>query len=251
MNKEVDLSILSYGAVKDTKYDLVILPWGATEPHNYHLPYLTDSFLSHDIPVEAAILAKKLYDVNCMVLPTINLGSQNPGQRELKFCLHVRYETQKAILTDIVSSLYVQGFRRMLLVNSHGGNCFKNMIRDLAVDYPDFIIALSDLFNVLPLEEYFEEDGDHANEFETSVIMYYHPDLVDLEKAGDGKSKHFAIQSVNEKVAWIPRNWQKVSEDTGIGNPKKSTAAKGERFAHDLVEKYAKLFNELAKSEIY
>ena len=223
----------------------------STEPHNYHLPYLTDSFLSHDIPVEAALLAKKLYDVNCMVLPTINLGSQNPGQRELKFCLHVRYETQKAILTDIVSSLYIQGFRRMLLVNSHGGNCFKNMIRDLAVDYPDFIIALSDLFNVLPLDEYFEEDGDHANEFETSVIMHYHPDLVDLEKAGDGKSKHFAIQSVNEKVAWIPRNWQKVSEDTGIGNPKKSTAAKGERFAHDLVEKYAKLFNELAKSEIY
>ena len=251
MNKEVDLSLSSYGTVKDTKYDLVILPWGATEPHNYHLPYLTDSFLSHDIPVEASILAKKLYDVNCMVLPTINLGSQNPGQRELKFCLHVRYETQKAILTDIVSSLYTQGFRRMLLVNSHGGNCFKNMIRDLAVDYPDFIIALSDLFNVLPLEDYFEEDGDHANEFETSVIMHYHPELVDLDTAGEGKSKPFAIQSVNEKVAWIPRNWQIVSEDTGIGNPEKSTAAKGERFAHALVEKYAKLFYELAESEIY
>ena len=251
MQKKVDLSISSYGTVKDTKYELVILPWGAAEPHNYHLPYLTDSFLSHDISVDAAILAKKLYDVNCMVLPTINLGSQNPGQRELAFCLHVRYETQKAILTDIVSSLYIQGFRRMLLVNSHGGNCFKNMVRDLCVDYPDFIIAVSDVFNVLPKKEYFESDGDHADEFETSVIMHYHPELVDLEKAGDGKSKSFAIQSVNEKVAWIPRNWQIVSEDTGVGNPEKSTAAKGERFARDLVEKYAKLFYELAKSEIY
>jgi len=154
-------------------------------------------------------------------------------------------------LTDVVSSLYVQGFRRMLLINSHGGNCFKNMIRDLSVEYPEFIIALSDLFNVLPLNDYFEEDGDHANEFETSVIMHYHPELVDLDKAGDGKSRSFALQSLNEKVAWIPRDWQKASEDTGIGNPKKSTAEKGKRFAHDLIEKYAKLFYELAKGDIY
>ena len=251
MKKEFDLSISSYGTVKDTTYDLVILPWGATEPHNYHLPYLTDSYLSHDISVEAAILAKKQYDVNCMVLPTINLGSQNPGQRDLKFCLHVRCETQKAILTDIVSSLYLQGFRRMLLINSHGGNSFKNMVRDLAAEYPEFIIAVSDSFNVLPKDNYFEEEGEHADEFETSVIMHYHPELVNLDEAGEGKWKPFAIQSVNEKVAWIPRNWQKISEDTGVGNPMKSTAAKGERFARDLVAKYAKLFYELAKGDIY
>ena len=251
MNKQVDLSISNYGTVKDTKYDLVILPWGATEPHNYHLPYLTDSFLSHDISVEAAILAKEQYNVNCMVLPTINLGSQNPGQRDLKFCLHVRCETQKAILTDIVSSLYIQGFRRMLLINSHGGNSFKNMVRDLAAEYPEFIIAVSDTFNVLPKDNYFEEEGEHADEFETSVIMHYRPELVNLDEAGKGKWKPFAIQSVNEKVAWIPRNWQKISEDTGVGNPKKATAAKGERFAYDLVAKYAKLFYELAKGDIY
>ena len=251
MNKEVDLSISNYGITKNIVYDLVILPWGATEPHNYHLPYLTDSLLAHDISVEAALVAKKLYDVNCMVLPTINMGPQNPGQRDLKFCIHTRYETQKAILTDIVSSLYIQGFRRMLIVNGHGANSFKNMIRDILTEYPDFIIALSDVFNVLPRNDYFEESGDHADEYETSVIMHYHPELVDLDKAGEGKSKPFAIQSLNEKVAWLPRDWQKVSDDTGIGNPKKSTAIKGERFAHDLVKKYAKLFYELAKGDIY
>ena len=250
-NKEIDLSVSNYGQVKNTDYDLVILPWGATEPHNYHLPYLTDSLLSHSISLDAAQTAKEKYNVRCMVMPPISFGSQNPGQRELKFCIHVRYETQKAILTDIVSSLYVQGFRKMILINAHGGNCFKNMIRDLAVEYPDFIIALSDLFAILPLKDYFEEIGDHANEFETSVIMHYHPELVDLSIAGDGKEKPFALQTLNEKVAWIPRNWQKISEDTGTGNPKKATTEKGKRFAHDLVEKYAKLFHELAKGEIY
>ena len=54
MMENVDLSILSYGKVKDLKYDLVILPWGATEPHNLHLPYLTDCILAHDIAVDAA-----------------------------------------------------------------------------------------------------------------------------------------------------------------------------------------------------
>jgi len=251
INKEIDLSVSNYGQTKSVDYDLVILPWGATEPHNYHLPYLTDSLLSHSISLDAAQTAKEKYNVRCMVMPPISFGSQNPGQRELKFCIHVRYETQKAILTDIVSSLYVQGFRRMILINAHGGNCFKNMIRDLAVEYPDFIIALSDLFAILPLKDYFEEIGDHANEFETSVIMHYHPELVDLNIAGDGKEKPFALQTLNEKVAWIPRNWQKISEDTGTGNPKKATAEKGKRFAQDLVEKYAKLFHELAKGDLY
>lgn len=46
MNKEVDLSVSCYGKVKDRKYDIVILPWGATEPHNLHLPYMTDCILS-------------------------------------------------------------------------------------------------------------------------------------------------------------------------------------------------------------
>ena len=49
MNKEIDLSVSCYGKTKDLDYDLVILPWGATEPHNLHLPYLTDCILSQSM----------------------------------------------------------------------------------------------------------------------------------------------------------------------------------------------------------
>lgn len=101
-------------------------------------------------------------------------------------------ETQKAILTDIVASLYVQGFRKMVIINGHGGNCFKNMIRDLAFEYPDFLIASSEWFTVLPAKDYFDDPGDHADEVETSVMMYYHPELVNLDEAGEGKYKPFA-----------------------------------------------------------
>lgn len=54
MEKEMDLAVTCYGKVKPLNYDLVILPWGATEPHNLHLPYLTDCILSHAIAIDAA-----------------------------------------------------------------------------------------------------------------------------------------------------------------------------------------------------
>lgn len=250
-NREIDLSVSCYGKTRNLDYDIVALPWGATEPHNLHLPYLTDCILSHDVAVDAARRALSAYGVRCMVMPPVAMGSQNPGQRELKFCIHSRYETQKAILTDIVASLYHQGIRRMVIVNGHGGNCFKNMIRDLSVDYPDFVIASSEWFTVLPSKDFFDAPSDHADEVETSVMMHYHPEMVRLEEAGSGNWKPFALETLRQKVAWIPRNWLKVSTDTGIGDPRAATAEKGKRFAEAIADRYAQLFKELAKDDIY
>ena len=64
MDKELDLAVTCYGKVKPLKYDLVLLPWGATEPHNLHLPYLTDCILSHDIALDAAKMAKTHYGLS-------------------------------------------------------------------------------------------------------------------------------------------------------------------------------------------
>ena len=251
MNKELDLSVSNYGTVRNRRYDIALLPWGATEPHNLHLPYLTDSILSHDIAVDAARMARERYGVECIVLPAVNLGSQNPGQRELPFCIHARYETQKAVLTDIVSSLSAQGMDKMVIINGHGGNGFKNMIRDLAVERPEFLIASSEWYTVLPSKEWFENPGDHADELESSVMLHYHPELVDMSDAGSGAGRQFASQMLREKVAWIPRNWQRVTSDTGIGDPSRATAEKGARFALAVAERYAQLFRELVEGPIY
>lgn len=249
--KEHDLSISNYGTARRIDYDIAILPWGATEPHNLHLPYLTDAILSHDIAVDAAVIARELYGVNAMVMPPVALGSQNPGQRELKFCVHTRYETQKAVLTDIAASLYHQGCRRLLIVNGHGGNSFKSMIRDLAVDMPDMLIAASEWFKVCPAKEFFDNPGDHADELETSVMMHYHPELVNLAEAGDGHSRGFAAETLRDGVAWVPRNWSKVSDDTGIGDPRAATADKGARFANAVARRYALLLRDLTLPSLY
>lgn len=249
MNKQTDLAIACYGDVRKLSYDLAILPWGATEPHNQHLPYLTDCILSHAIALDAANQALELHKVQCMVLPPVFMGSQNPGQRELLFCIHSRYETQKAILTDIVASLHHQGIRKLVIINGHGGNNFKNMIRDLAVDYPDFLIATTEWFTIVPPQGFFEEKDDHAGELETSVMLHYHPEWVDMELAGEGVSKSFALASLNEKIAWVPRNWQRVTSDTGIGDPRKATSEKGKHYAAAVSSKLCQLFTELAHAQ--
>lgn len=252
MDKDIDLSVSCYGATRHNEYSIALLPWGATEPHNYHLPYLTDAILSHDIAVDAARAARDRYGILAMVLPPVTLGSQNPGQRELKFCIHTRYETQKAVLTDIAASLRSQGIRRIVIINGHGGNCFKNMIRDLAVDMPDMLIASSEWFKVVPPSRYMDNPGDHADELETSVMMHYHPELVDLTEAGSGASRGWRCESLRKGVAWIPRDWSRVSDDTGIGSPALATAEKGRKMACAVAVEYAALIRDLcAEEDIY
>ncbi len=250
-NKEIDLGISNYGTTRGLDYQIAILPWGATEPHNYHLPYLTDAILSHDIAVDAARIALEKYGIRTMVMPPIPLGAQNPGQRELKFCVHYRYETQKAVLTDIAASLDHQGIKKLLIVNGHGGNTFKSMIRDLSIDLPDMLIATSEWFKVCPANEYFDAPGDHADELETSVMMHYHPELVNLSEAGDGKAGGFAPDTLRRGVAWIPRAWNRISTDTGIGSPKLATAEKGARFAAAVAATYADLLRDLTSGDLY
>jgi len=246
-----ELASASLKEVRQSSVDLVILPWGATEPHNLHLPYGTDCFASASISADAAQKAA-LKGIRCMVLPSIPLGSQNPGQIEIPLCLHARYETQKAILTDIVASLHRQHFRKLVIVNGHGGNNFKNMIRDLAVDYPNFTIVIANWYEIIPQQAYFDNRDDHTGEMETSVMMHYYPDLVlSLAEAGDGIETPFAIESLNDKTAWTPRHWAKATADTGIGNPKMATAAKGKRYAAAVSDKLCTLFIELVNNELY
>ncbi|CDN30301.1 Creatinine amidohydrolase [Mucinivorans hirudinis] len=224
------------------KVSLAILPWGAIEPHNYHLPYYTDCILSQRVALEAVSLTGR---ADVAVFPPIFLGQQNPGQSEYPCCIHTRTETQKLILEDFVRSLSRQGINKLLIVNGHGGNSFKGLVRDLAFEYPDFKIYIADWFSIVGRTGYFEEEGDHADELETSVLMHYHPELVDLSVAGSGEAESFAQKSLKEKTAWIPRNWRETTQDTGIGNPHKSTAEKGERYSRAVISKLVQLINEL------
>ncbi|MBP3258373.1 MAG: creatininase family protein [Bacteroidales bacterium] len=252
MYSKYDITTAKWGEVKQSgPYQMAILPWGATEPHNYHLPYCTDVLASQAIAFEVAAGAAAR-GVNVMVLPGVPFGSQNPGQTDKPFCIHTSQATQAAILRDIVVSLRHQKIDKLLIINGHGGNSFKGMIRDLAAEFPDFTVCASEWFAFIPRKDYFDEAvDDHAGEQETSVMLHYYPDLVRMDLAGKGEAKSFAIEGLNRKVGWIPRNWSAVTEDTGVGYPGKSTAEKGKAYAAAVVARYVDLVVDLCTKPLY
>jgi creatinine amidohydrolase len=250
MYSKYDITTAKWGNVSKVKqYHLAILPWGSTEPHNRHLPYCTDMLTVQAIAFEVAEAAAK-QGVNAMVLPGIPLGSQNPGQIELPFCIHATQQTQMCVLRDVVNSLKHQGINKLLIMSGHGGNIFKGMIRDLAMEEPSFTICHNEWFAFIPRDGFFEEkDDDHAGEQETSVMLHYYPELVEMKLAGEGKFKRFAIEGLNKKVAWAPRDWSKTTQDTGVGNPKKATAAKGAAYMKVVLPQIVKFVVDFAKKK--
>ena len=241
------LAETNWKAVKDTPFEVAILPWGATEPHNYHLPYGTDNYESRSIAEGAAEIAWK-QGAKVVVLPTVPFGV-NTGQLNLRLAINMNPSTQFAVLSDIASAISQQGVRKLLVLNSHGGNDFKQMIRELQPRVNLFICTIN-WWTCVKGAEYFDEPGDHAGEMETSMMMVLEPDLLlPLSEAGPGKAKKFRVAGLREGWAWTPRQWSKVTSDTGTGNPAASTRAKGEKFIRAVTEKIGGFLVDLAKTD--
>ncbi len=235
--------------LKDAEVDLAILPWGATEAHNYHLPYGTDNIEGAAFAAEAARIAWEK-GAKVMVLPTIPFGV-NSGQTDIYLDMNMRPSTQKAILEDILEVLDRQGVKKFMLLNSHGGNNWKSIIRELGLDFPDMFLCVTEWYQTEDKTKYFDEPGNHAGELETSLVLHLRPDLV-LPKGewGDGSEKKNKIDAFNEGWAWTERPWSKITEDTGVGNPKEATAEKGKQFFDAVCKRLAKLMVELCHSDL-
>ena len=152
-----------------------------------------------------------------------------------------------------MESLGKQGITKILIINGHMGNCFKPIIRDLKQTHPETDIILVNYLDIpeLPYSKYFENQEDHAGEIETSLMMYLRPDLVNLSDCGPGESKGFLMSTLRRKIGWTPRNWIKETDDTGIGDPKLSTSAKGLVYFEDAVSLISELLDEFIKMRPY
>ncbi|GGZ26893.1 amidase [Echinicola pacifica] len=236
--------------LRKANIELAILPWGATEAHNYHLPYGTDNFEAEAVATEAARIAHEAGS-SIIVLPTIPFGV-NTGQADIFLDMNLNPSTQLAIVKDITEVLHRQKVRKLLILNSHGGNDFKTILREVGLLYPDMFFSACNWFRSLDKKNYFEKEGDHADEMETSLIMYLHPHLVrPLEEAGPGEERQSLVTGIREGWAWSERKWSRVTKDTGIGDPSLASAEKGEKYFKDVTEKVAKLFIELATLNQY
>jgi creatinine amidohydrolase len=235
----------NWKTVKDSVYELAILPWGACEAHNYHLPYGTDIIEAEQVAAEAARIAWEK-GAKITVLPAIPFGV-NTGQSDVLLDMNMNPSTQLAVLRDVVTVLNRQGIHKLVILNSHGGNDFRVMIRELGLQFPDMFLSQCNWYQALDQKEYFVNKDDHAGEMETSVILHLTPHLVrPLEEAGDGASKKFVFTAIREGWAWAERRWTKVTQDTGVGDPRQATAEKGARYFKAVTEKVGQYFYEVA-----
>jgi len=238
------LAETNWNTIKEKSFDLAVLPWGATEAHNYHLPYATDIIESDYIAAEAARLAWEK-EARVIVLPTMPFGV-NTGQADINLDINLNPSTQLAILHDIIEVLNRQDLKKLLILNSHGGNNFKPLLRELGLKFPEMFLCFANWFTALDKTKYFENAGDHADEMETSLMLYLKPELVlPKDKWGKGSEKKNSISAFSEGWVWTERKWSKISADTGVGDPREASRDKGEKFFKDVTTKMADLFIEL------
>jgi len=241
------LAECTWPAVRDAKYEVAVLPWGATEAHNRHLPYATDVIESEAVAAESARLAWN-DGARVLVLPPIPFGV-NTGQLDVAYCVNMNPSTQALVLSDIVRSLEPHGVRKLVVLNGHGGNDFRPMIRELQPATPMFLCAVN-WYASVDAAAFFDEPGDHAGELETSTMMALVPELLrPLEEAGPGRARRFHVQGLREGWVWAPRRWTQVTDDTGVGDPAQSTADKGRRYLEAVCRNIADFLVDLAKAD--
>ena len=243
------LAETTWQAVKETTFDVVVLPWGATEAHNYHLPYGTDNYQADYVAAEAARLAWE-QGAKVVVLPAIPFGV-NTGQLDITLDINLNPSTQLAILRDVVQVLARQGIPKLVVLNGHGGNDFRQILRELQAEFPNVFLSTATLFRIVDRSQFFEAPGDHADEMETSIMQHIAPELVrPLAEAGAGASRQFRIRALRE-WAWAQRAWSQVSADTGVGNPAAATAAKGAAFLSAVTQELGQFLVELAAADLH
>lgn len=235
----------TWAEIRETEYELAILPWGACEAHNYHLPYATDNYQVEALAAESAARAWA-GGARVAVLPAVPFGV-NTGQLDIPFCINMNPSTQMAVLRDVVEALDGVGVRKLAVLNGHGGNDFKQLLRELQAEFPDTLLVTLSWFQALKGDGYFDIPGDHADERETSLMMHVAPHLVrPLEQAGDGATRAWNVTAIREGWAWAQRAWTRATVDTGSGDPVRASADKGRRYFNDLCARLAGLWSELS-----
>jgi creatinine amidohydrolase len=227
---------------------VAVLPWGATEAHNRHLPYGTDVIEATKVAERGAELA---YDRGACVavLPTIPFGNDEQ-QLDQACTISFTTPTASAILHDVARSLVQQHIDRLVIVNAHGGNQFQPLVRDVQSQH-GLLIVVVNFYELAPdvKRSVFERPGDHADEMETSLLLHLCHELVELPQAGPGERVPLAISGLNQPGVWTPRPWSKTHPDTGSGDPSRASAEKGARYFEAVTEALAELLVNLANAQ--
>lgn len=245
-----NLAETNYGAVRaGAPFEVAVLPFGATEPHNFHLPYGTDT-LQVDVLADRACAAASERGARIVRLPTIPYGTET-NQMKFPLAMNLNPTTLAAVIGDLVASLQTHGVRKCLLLNGHGGNDFKWLLRQM-YGTTSVHLFLCNWFKLASdrYPELFDDAGDHAGEMETSMVLAHAPDLVRMDQAGPGAMASTTLEAVNRGWIEITRPWHLLTADSGAGDPRPATAEKGHALTEVVVERLSDFLVELSASPV-
>jgi creatinine amidohydrolase len=231
------LDQLTWIAVKEeiqNGRDTVVVPLGSTEQHGRHMPLGTDAVLGDEFGWGLAVR------MGAFLAPTVRFGC---SEHHLAFpgTISLSAETFQRLVIDVVASLSGHGFRRIVLLPTHGGN-FKPLAEAVKKIEPVEgvrVVAFTDLdglvraafesskkFGVEPAQS-----GAHSGEWETSLMLFLRSEQVKMEHAAEG----FAGE-LSEIMSKVFDGIQSLDENGVLGDPRPATAEAGKKYFEEMVD---------------
>jgi len=244
------LSWTEIAALPDRADTVVVLPAGSTEQHGPHLPCAVDTLISAGIVGHA--LARLPAEVPAFALPPISYGKSD---EHLHFpgTITLAAETLLATVTEIGESVYRAGFRKLLVVNGHGGQpqVLEIAARELRLRHGDYVVVPKHAWS-LPhaagqfLSEREKKLAMHAGHAETALVLALAPETVRMERAVASYPPEFPSRLLSPDgrpaCAWTARDFGPTGV---IGDPLPATREQGLAILDSLAASWAQAIAEL------
>ncbi|HEX2215206.1 MAG TPA: creatininase family protein [Xanthobacteraceae bacterium] len=241
----------------DPETVIAVLPVAAMEQHGPHLAVSTDTVIGEGMIAE--VVKRLPDDLSILILPTQAVGKSNEHLRS-PGTLTLTAETALRVWTEIGESVHRAGLRKLVMVNSHGGNVdvLSIVARELRVRLGMLAVSCSWSRFGRPQGLYTDEElavGIHAGDAETSAMLYFRPDLVRMDKAENfapstiGISKEFDYLRPTGFTAfgWIA---QDLHPSGAAGDASRATAEKGRLSAEFQAEAFIKLLRDMTRFKL-
>lgn len=242
-------------AAKGDRDRVVVVPIGSLEQHGHHLPLLTDTIL---VSAVAERTAERLPEDRYLWLPTLWLGCSE-HHRQMPGTVSLSADVYIEVLEQILEGLVEDGYRRIVLLNGHGGNVIPGSQAlynvSLRHDRNDLWIVLSTywLTAVRGIEQVKVMQTPrltHACEYETSMVLCLRPELVDMAKAKGGlrdfPSEYYKPSSPGISRVTASRGFHQLSTTGAMGDPSLATADKGRHLLEAIVPEIVSFLTEFA-----
>ena len=242
-----------------TERRVAVVPIATIEDHGPHLPVDTDLVLCNAACEDAV---SRVSD-RAVLVPSINHGF-SPHHMDFPGATAIGWDTLIRYGVDVCKSLARHGFERILIVNGHGSNTpFVDIMARVTVLETGALAAAVNYWaapGVREVAEGLRESEkiggmNHACEFETSMYLALHPDLVDMTKAVHELSyrptKNYWTDLIGgDGPLAMMEQWSALTQTGVMGDPTKATAEKGRKLLDAAASGLVELIDELRAREI-